>query len=242
VSKVKERLIVALDVDELADAERLMDRMQGLVSLYKLGTQLLTAAGPEAVQRVRRRGWGVFYDAKFHDIPRTVGTAVAAACRQGATIVNVHASGGKDMMAAAAQAAEEVSKKLKQPRAKVLAVTLLTSLNQKMVDEEIGLKRKLADQVVHLAKLAQEAGLDGVVASPKEIKAVRAACGPTFIILTPGIRPAGAELGDQKRTLTPGEAMAAGANYIVVGRPVVEAKDPAAVVRAIHEEMEAAVQ
>jgi orotidine-5'-phosphate decarboxylase len=171
-----------------------------------------------------------------------VGTAVAAACRQGATIVNVHASGGKDMMIAAAQAAEEVSKKLKQPRAKVLAVTVLTSLNQKMVDEEIGLKRKLGDQVVHLAKLAQEAGLDGVVASPREIKAVRAACGATFIILTPGIRPAGADLGDQKRTLTPGEAMAAGANYIVVGRPVVEAKDPAAVVRAIHEEMEAAVQ
>jgi orotidine-5'-phosphate decarboxylase len=183
----------------------------------------------------------VFYDAKFHDIPRTVGTAVAAACRLGATIVNVHAAGGKEMMAAAAQAAEEVSKKLKQPRAKILAVTVLTSLSQKMVDEEIGLKRKLADQVVHLAKLAQEAGLDGVVASPREIKAVRAACGPTFIILTPGIRPSGADLGDQKRTLTPGEAMAAGANYIVVGRPVVEAKDPAEVVRKIHTEMEAAL-
>ncbi len=239
---MKDRLIVALDVDELEAAERLMDRMQGLVSHYKLGTQLLTAAGPEAVQHVRRRGFGVFYDAKFHDIPRTVGTAVAAACRLGATIVNVHASGGKDMMQAAAQAADEVSKKLKQPKSLVLAVTLLTSLNQKMVEEEIGLKRKLESQVVHLAQLAQESGLDGVVASPHEIKAIREACGPTFIILTPGIRPSGSELGDQKRTMTPGEAMAAGANYIVIGRPVYEAKDPAAMVRQIHQEMEEAVR
>jgi orotidine-5'-phosphate decarboxylase len=156
--------------------------------------------------------------------------------------VNVHASGGKDMMQAAAAAADEVSKKLKQPRALVLAVTLLTSLNQKIVDEEIGLKRKLADQVVHLARLAQEAGLDGVVASPQEIKAIREACGPTFIVLTPGIRPGGTSLGDQKRTMTPGEAMAAGANYIVVGRPIYEAKDPAAMVRQIHQEMEEALK
>jgi len=201
-------------VEDLDSAEQLMDRMQGLVMHYKLGAQLLTAVGPGAIGRVRRRGFGVFYDAKFHDIPRTVETAVTAACRLGATIVNVHASGGKEMMAAAAQAADAVAKKMRQPKAHVLAVTVLTSINQQILQDEIGVRRQIEAQVVHLAKLAQEAGLDGVVASPQEIAAIRKACGPKFIILTPGIRPSGSEKGDQKRTLTPGEAIAAGAIMI----------------------------
>lgn len=239
--KAKNKLIVALDVEDLESAEKLMDRMQGLVTHYKLGAQLLTAAGPEAVGRVRRRGFGVFYDAKFHDIPRTVSAAVEAACRLGATIVNVHASGGREMMAAAAQAAAAVARKMRQPKAQVLAVTVLTSINQPILQDEIGVHRHVESQVVHLAKLAQASGLDGVVASPQEIAAVRKACGPKFVILTPGIRPSGSEKGDQKRTLTPGEAVAAGADYIVVGRPVVQAKDPLAVVRQIRKEMEDAL-
>jgi len=239
--KAKDKLIVALDVEDLDAADRLMDQMQGLVTHYKLGAQLLTAAGPDAVRRVRRGGVGVFYDAKFHDIPRTVDAAVTAACRLGATLVNVHASGGKEMMTAAAQAADAVAKKMRQPKAQVLAVTVLTSLNQQILEEELGVHRRIENQVVHLAKLAQESGLDGVVASPQEIEALRKACGPDFIILTPGIRPGGSEKGDQKRTLTPGEAIAAGADYIVVGRPVVQAKDPVAVVRQIQKEMEEAL-
>lgn len=239
--KAKDKLIVALDVEDLEAAERLMDQMQGLVPHYKLGAQLLTAAGPEAVRRVRRRGFGLFYDAKFHDIPRTVEAAVTAACRLGATIVNVHASGGREMMAAAATAADAVAKQMRQPKALVLGVTILTSLNQEMLEQELGVQRPVEAQVVHLAKLAQAAGLDGVVASPQEIGAVRQACGPEFVILTPGIRPSGSAKGDQKRTLTPGEAVAAGADFLVVGRPVVQAKDPAAVVREIQKEMEEAL-
>lgn len=239
--KAKDKLIVALDVEDLDAAERLMDQMQGLVAHYKLGAQLLTAAGPDAVRRVRRRGFGVFYDAKFHDIPRTVDAAVTAACRLGATIVNVHASGGREMMTAAAKAAEAVARQMRQPKAQVLAVTVLTSLNQQILEEEVGVHRHVENHVVHLAKLAQESGLDGVVASPREIAALRKACGPEFVILTPGIRPGGSDRGDQKRTLTPGEAVALGANYLVVGRPVVQAKDPAGVVRQIQKEMEEAL-
>jgi orotidine-5'-phosphate decarboxylase len=238
--KSKERLFVALDVDDLRTADVLMNKMQGVVTQYKLGTQLLSAAGPEAVMHVRRRGFGVFYDAKFHDIPNTVAAAVTAACRLGATMVNVHTTGGKEMMAAAAAAALEVSKKLRQPKAIVLGVTVLTSINQRILEEELWVRRKIQTQVVHLAKMAKQAGLDGVVASPREITAIRKACGPEFIILTPGIRPSGAALNDQKRTMTPGQAIAAGADYIVVGRPIYQAQDPLQVVRSIYREIEEA--
>jgi orotidine-5'-phosphate decarboxylase len=236
--RAADRLIVALDVADLTAAERLMDQLQGRVRHYKLGAQLLTAAGPEAVRRVRRRECGVFYDMKFHDIPRTVAAAVDAACRLGATLVNVHASGGREMMMAAAAAAEQAARSQGQPRAKLLAVTVLTSLTASVLRGELGVGRALDEQVVALAQLAQAAGLDGVVASPQEIQAVRAACGPEFIILTPGIRPQGSAAGDQKRFLTPGQAVAAGADYLVVGRPVVEAPDPAGRVQEILDEME----
>jgi orotidine-5'-phosphate decarboxylase len=235
--KPQDRLFVALDVDDIKSAEFLMNRMQGLVHQYKLGSQLLTAAGPEAVMHVRRRGFGVFVDMKYHDIPNTVGAAVSAACRIGATIVNVHAGGGLEMMQAAAQAAAEVAKKLRQPRPKVLGVTVLTSLNQRMLEEELGIRRKIAAHVVKLARLAQSAGLDGVVASPREIAPIRKACGKDFIILTPGIRPAGADAGDQKRFMTPRQAIEAGADYIVVGRTITQAADPVTMVRAIYHEM-----
>jgi len=236
--KPKERLFVALDVDDLRAADVLMNRLQGVATQYKLGSQLLSAAGPEAVMHVRRRGFGVFYDAKFHDIPNTVEAAVTSACRIGATIVNVHTTGGKEMMAAAARAAREVSKKLRQPKTMVLGVTILTSISQRVLEEELCIRRKIQTQVVHLAKLAQQAGLDGVVASPKEIAAIRKACGRDFIILTPGIRPAGFAKGDQKRTMTPGQAIASGADYIVVGRPIYQAPDPLQVVRSIYQEIE----
>jgi orotidine-5'-phosphate decarboxylase len=236
--KPKDHLIIALDVDDLHTADELMDRLQGVVAHYKLGSQLLTVAGPEAVAHVRRRGLGVFYDAKFHDIPNTVATAVANACRLGATLVDVHTTGGREMMSAAARAALEVSGKLRQPQTIVLGVTILTSITQRMLAEDLGVRRKLKTQVVHLAKLAQAAGLDGVVASPQEITKVRKACGRDFVILTPGIRPAGYDLNDQKRTLSPGQALAAGADYIVIGRPIYQAPDPLQVVRSIYQEIE----
>lgn len=238
---VKDRLFVALDVDDIKNAEHIMNKMQGVVTQYKLGSQLLTVAGPSAVMHVRRRGFGVFYDAKFHDIPNTVAGAVANACRMGVTIVNVHTTGGKEMMKAAAQAADEVAKKMRQPKTMVLGVTILTSMNQKTLEEDLFVKRKIQTHVVHLAKLAKAAGLDGVVASPQEIKAIRKACGPDFKILTPGIRPKGSQKNDQKRIMTPGEALAAGADYIVVGRPILQAADPLSVVRSIYDEMKEAL-
>jgi len=235
--EIKDRVIVALDVEDMKSADSLMGKLQGLVTQYKIGSQLLTAAGPEAVMQVRRRGFGVFYDAKFHDIPNTVAAAVTAACRIGATIVNVHTSGGQEMMRAAAKAAEEVAKKLRQPKTIVLGVTILTSLNQTVLEEELGIRRKITSQVVRLAKLAQQSGLDGVVASAHEIEDIRKACGPDFIILSPGIRPSGTEKGDQKRIMTPKAAFKAGADYIVVGRPVYQAKEPQEVVRKIFAEI-----
>jgi orotidine-5'-phosphate decarboxylase len=238
--KPKDRLFVALDVDDIRAADVLMNRMQGVVTQYKLGSQLLSAAGPEAVMHVRRRGFGVFYDTKFHDIPNTVAASVCSACRIGATIVNVHTSGGRAMMTAAAKAAVDVSKKLRQPKTMVLGVTILTSITQQVLEKELCLRRKIETHVVHLAKMAQASGLDGVVASPHEIKAIRKACGSKFVILTPGIRPAGSAKGDQKRIMTPGQAIAAGADYIVVGRPIYQAADPLNVVRSIYQEIEEA--
>lgn len=238
----RDRLYVALDVDDLAQAEMLMDQLQGEVTHYKLGAHLLAAEGPKAVRAVQRRGGRVFYDAKFHDIPNTVGHAVAAACRLGVAIVNVHASGGLAMMRAAAQAAAETAERQQQPKALVLGVTVLTSLDEAMLSDELGIARKIEDHVVRLAQLAQAAGLDGVVASPQELSALRRACGPKFNLLTPGIRPSGAPAGDQQRVQTPGEAIRAGADFLVVGRPIIAALDPRAAARAILQEMEGAVQ
>lgn len=241
MQKAKARLFVALDVDDLKSADFIMNRLQGMVVNYKIGYQLLTSAGPEAVNHIQRRGYGVFYDAKFHDIPNTVAAAVTAACRLRVTLVNVHASGGREMMAAAAQAAEDVAKKLRQPKTMVLGVTALTSLNQKTLEEEVGVRRKVQTHVAKLARLAKDAGLDGVVASPREIAAIKKACGPKFIIMTPGIRPSGSSLGDQKRTMTPGEAIRAGAHYLVVGRPITQAPNPVEAARSVLQEMEEAL-
>lgn len=234
----RDRLIVALDVDTLPEAERLLDRLEGEIIWAKLGAQLLTAAGPEAVRAATRRGLRVFYDAKFHDIPRTVGAAVSAACRLGVDLVNVHASGGGEMMAAAAAAARAAARGGKR-RARVLAVTVLTSLDRGVLAGELGVRRSVGGQVTALARLARNAGLDGVVASPHEIASLRRTFGRDFIILTPGIRPAGSGRDDQRRIQTPAEAVRAGADYLVVGRPVTGARDPRAAVREILGEIEA---
>ncbi|OGB96457.1 MAG: orotidine 5'-phosphate decarboxylase [candidate division NC10 bacterium RIFCSPLOWO2_12_FULL_66_18] len=222
------RLIVALDVPTLSEATDLARRLAPHLAGVKIGSQLFTAEGPRAVHAMHDLGLRVFLDLKFHDIPNTVGGAVAAATSLGVWMLNVHASGGPAMMAAAATGAGG--------RTLVLGVTVLTSVEEKDLQATLGTVRTLRDHVLHLAREAKAAGLDGVVASPHEIADIRQACGPGFLIVTPGVRPAGAERGDQRRVMTPGEAIRAGADYVVVGRPILAAKDPVEAAQRITDE------
>jgi len=228
-------LLVALDVDTVDAARDLANTLRGWVGGFKIGSRLFTAHGPAFVQELVDRGDRVFLDLKFHDIPNTVAGAVAAATRLGVWMVNVHAGGGLEMMRAARQAADEEAVKGRSGPPLVIAVTVLTSFSQEGL-AATGITTAIPDQVRRLALLSQEAGLDGVVASPQEIELIRAACDPRFNIVTPGIRGAGDAMGDQNRTASAAGALAAGASYLVVGRPIIAAKDPRAAAQRIAEE------
>ena len=233
-------ILVALDVDTAEAAHALADELRGQVYGFKIGSRLFTSHGPSIVDALVTRGDRVFLDLKFHDIPNTVAGAIAAATRLGVWMVNVHASGGHAMMTAARDAADAEAAKLGRPRPLVIAVTMLTSLSEETMGE-IGVAGALAGQVGRLADLAKSAGLDGVVASPQEISLIRSRCGRQFEIVTPGIRSASDDKGDQSRTMTAGEALAAGASYLVVGRPIIAAKDPRAAAERIAAECRASV-
>lgn len=234
----REKLIVALDLPSADAATRLAEKLHGRVGMFKVGSELFTAEGPVLARYLVATGEKVFLDLKFHDIPNTVRAAAREAAQLGVSLLNVHASGGRKMMEAALEgvrSAESGSQDMARPR--VLAVTVLTSLASDDL-AELGLAGTPEDVVVRLARLAQQAGLDGVVASPREIAAIRRACGPGFLIVTPGIRPATAASDDQARIATPERAIQAGADYLVVGRPITAAPDPVAAADAIVAEIE----
>ena len=235
---MRDRLFVALDVESLDDAARLLDRLEDAVTGVKIGSQLFTTAGPAAVELAHKRGHRVFLDLKFHDIPNTVAGAVRSAARLGVFMLNVHASGGFDMMRAAAEAAAQAAREFGVARPICLAVTVLTSLNRRALERELGVTASVESHVLRLAEAARDAGLDGCVASPQEIRRVRLALGERFTIVTPGIRPASATgEDDQKRVATPRAALAAGADYLVVGRPITAAADPRAAAATILAEL-----
>jgi len=243
-----EQLLVALDVDTAADALALADRLRGVAGGFKIGNRLFTSHGPAFVSDLVSRGDRVFLDLKYHDIPNTVAGAVAAAARLGVWMINVHAAGGLEMMRAARDAAAAEASRLSRRAPLLIAVTMLTSLSQDSM-ADIGMTGSLPAQVDRLAALAQSAGLDGVVASAQEIALIRGRCGPSFTIVTPGIRGGSATvrvtgapgvIDDQARTMTAGEALAAGASYLVVGRPIIAAADPRRAAEDIAAECRAA--
>ena len=236
-------LIVALDFDSLSSALKFAKQVADLVGMFKVGNQLFTAAGPTAVTEIAALGSGVFLDLKFHDIPNTVaGAVLSAAAMTGVQLLNVHALGGKAMMEAAAQAIS-AGVPMGEDRPRLLAVTVLTSMDQKSM-KEVGIGGAPKLRVLKLAQLAKEAGVDGVVASVQEAKAIRKACGRDFLIVTPGVRPKNSTVEskseDQARKASPSEAIRAGADFLVVGRPIIAAEDPRAAAQAIVDEIAAA--
>ena len=238
---VRERLIVALDLDDLELATELVRSLAREVGMFKIGKQLFTHAGPQAVRLIQDLGGEIFLDLKFHDIPNTVAKAAIEATRLGVKMFNVHASGSLEMMRLTVKEVERVSRQQKLRRPIMLGVTVLTSLGQEDL-QRLGVEHKIADQVVRLALLTKEAGMDGVVASPHEVADIRQACGQRFVIVTPGIRPADSHRNDQQRVMTPGHAVRAGVDYIVVGRPILEAQNPIMAARGIVAEMEDALK
>ncbi|WP_422369019.1 orotidine-5'-phosphate decarboxylase [Pelagibius sp.] len=231
----KDRIFVGLDTPDIERAVSIAKSLVGAVGGIKIGKELFTAQGPDGVRLVAG-GAPLFLDLKFHDIPNTVAGAVRAAVHLRPAILNVHASGGRAMMQAAGQAARETAEDLGVERPKVIGVTVLTSLDAQDL-EEVGQRGPAEDQVLRLARLTQDSGLDGVVCSPREIAAIRKACGPDFLLVVPGIRPSWSSSDDQKRVMTPEEAIAEGADHLVIGRPIAAADDPLAAARRITEDL-----
>ena len=227
------RIIVALDYAKAADAWAIVERLEPTLCRLKVGKELFTGTGPALVRELVERGFDVFLDLKFHDIPNTVAQACRAAAGLGVWMMNVHAQGGRKMLSAARDAVGEFGKE----RPLLIAVTLLTSLGAGDL-AELGLRGSPADNVLRLATLASDCGLDGVVCSPQEAGGLRHALGPGFQLITPGVRPAGAALDDQQRVMTPRQAIEAGASYLVIGRPITQAPDPVAALQAIAAELQ----
>jgi len=228
----KERIIFALDVEHFHEALHWVTLLKDRVGIFKVGKQLFTHSGPKVIDMICQKGQKVFLDLKYHDIPNTVAKAGEEATKHQVAMFNLHAMGGFEMMRKTVEASRAVSKSLNLSKPIILAVTILTSMDEEGL-QEVGIQGSLIEQVGRLALLSQKAGVDGVVASPQEIGIIRQQCGGRFLIVTPGIRHPSDKKDDQKRTLTPREAIEAGADYLVIGRPIKEAKDPIEAVQKI---------
>jgi orotidine-5'-phosphate decarboxylase len=236
VKHPKEKIIFALDVEHFTEAQHWVNLLKDRVGIFKVGKQLFTHAGPKVVDMIHQKGQKAFLDLKFHDIPNTVAKAGAEATKLNVTMFNLHALGGFEMMRKTVDTSRATAKTLGIPKPLILAVTILTSMDEDTL-KEVRIQGPLLEEVGHLAHLSMKAGLDGVVASPQEIGIIRERCGDKFLIVTPGIRLPSDKKDDQKRTLSPKEAIAAGANYLVIGRPIKEAKDPIEAVNKIIEDI-----
>jgi len=233
----KDKLIVALDVKTKREATELVDRLKDVVGMFKVGSQLFTTVGPQLVKEIIAAGNNVFLDLKFHDIPHQVAGSATAAAELGVKLFTLHASGGSDMMKSAVDAVAESATRNGTVRSKILAVSVLTSIDATTL-EQIGFNESPAAAVERLVRLAESSGVDGCVSSPQETAAIRTHTSNSFLIVNPGIRPVSGDEGDQKRVATPATALKAGADYLVVGRPITSAADPVAATIAIIEEMQ----
>lgn len=232
----QDRIIFALDVEHFHEAQQWVSLLRDRIGLFKVGKQLFTHSGPKVIDMIIQKGQKVFLDLKYHDIPNTVAKAGEEATKHQVAMFNLHALGGFEMMKKTVEASRAIAKQQSIPRPLILAVTILTSMDEASL-REVGIEGPLEEEVGRLASLAQKAGVDGVVASPREIGIIRQRCGQNFLIVTPGIRHPHDKPDDQKRTLSPKEAIEAGADYLVIGRPIKEAKDPLEAVQKIVEDI-----
>jgi len=243
-----ERIILALDVSDYGEAIEIIEKFKGHINIFKVGSELFTSTGPRIIEDIHKKGGKVFLDLKYHDIPSTVSRAAIVAAELGVFMFNIHTLGGLEMMRKTAQTLAELSLKKNIQRPRLLGVTILTSIDQTALRDELGIEQRMTTQVKHLAGLALKAGLDGVIASPHEIETIRAHCGDNFLIITPGIRPSRSESSrrvaptwtqqdDQKRTMTPKEALRKGADYLVIGRAILSQPDPVNALNRIIEEI-----
>jgi len=232
----KDKIIFALDVEHFGEAQHWVNLLKDRVGIFKVGKQLFTHAGPKVIDMIRKKGQKVFLDLKYHDIPNTVAKAGEEATKLEVAMFNLHALGGLAMMKKTVEASRVIAKGLGIPKPLILAVTILTSMDEEAL-REVGVQGPLLEEVGRLAFLSLKAGMDGVVASPQEIGIIRERCGEKFLIVTPGIRHPSDKRDDQKRTMSPKEAIAAGADYLVIGRPIKEAKDPLEAVERIIEDI-----
>ncbi|QNK54530.1 orotidine-5'-phosphate decarboxylase [Paenibacillus sp. PAMC21692] len=230
------RIMVALDYPDAAAAERLIEELKGIPCYMKVGLQLFYAAGPSFVESLKKRGYYVFLDVKMHDIPNTVKGGASSVTKLGIDMFNVHAGGGTAMMEAAMEGVQAALPSGSTAPA-VIAVTQLTSTSVSVMNEQIGIPGPVEESVIRYAEFARTAGLQGVVASPSEVVAIKSACGGNFVTVTPGIRPAGSDVGDQSRIMTPGEALRQGTDYMVIGRPITASPEPRAAIESIIEEL-----
>jgi orotidine-5'-phosphate decarboxylase len=240
--ELSDRVIVALDLPTLDEARDLMEQLGDSARVFKVGSQIFTSVGPDIIREIKGRSKKLFLDLKFHDIPNTVARASEVATELGVDMFNMHISGGLEMMRAAAEATKSKASELGIQKPIVLGVTILTSIDGLTFQRDFNSSNSLQEQIVYMARLAQRAGLDGVVASPQEIQLIRNACGSNFVVVTPGVRPKWAARDDQKRVTTPARALAAGATYVVIGRPIYQSPEPANALARILQQLEGDLQ